>query len=60
LRHNDDDDDSTDGQTDSDLAANRFGLDDDDRDHADDELAADQHAEKVARLWDTPRGEWWP
>lgn len=52
------------GDGDADLSANRFGIED--RDTADDidadaaELEADQYAEKVARLWGTPEGEWWP
>ena len=56
--------DSTDSG-DGDLSANRFDIDGEIPDSGDGldrdgvELQID-HAEKVARLWDTPKGEWWP
>lgn len=49
--------DSDDGDGDADLSANRFDIDAD-ADAA--ELEADQYAERVARQWGTPDGEWWP
>jgi len=47
------------GDDTGDLSANRFDVDLDAADDAE-ELAADQYAEEVARQWGTPEEEWWP
>jgi hypothetical protein len=50
---------------DGDLSANRFGIGGEIPD-SDDDLSSDgvqlqiDYGEQVARLWETPKGEWWP
>jgi len=48
---------STNASDDDHLSANRFDID---GGEIEADRQADQYADKVATLWGTPEGEWWP